>query len=449
MGGKFMIYVRRNGDYRRIRAGKSFLVTRSIIKNYRKKVRLKASECLRRAPVVKRTIKGILFNLWLARCSLRTRSLNIDPLETTLVDPAKISTFVTVGKDIFGDTGVVLAGEWDQRRRPLEDKAEFEAFNDRFLNNKEWRETRWYGVQTDKIRSGKVRFGCRSQDEFDLRLRGIDGLFKKIQKEGYKSQRELSWDRGNDLCGIDEVTIAVSRDGEPLFVEGRHRLAIAKILNLSSIPVRITVRHKNWYDFRQKVFQYCQENGGKLYSPITHFDLASLPSAHDETRFELVRKSLPLRSGTLLDIGAHFGYFCHRFEETGFDCTAVESDVKIFYFLERLRKAEDRRFRIINKSIFDYDGNFNFDVVLALNIFYHFLRSKDLHDELVRLLGKLRTRFMFFQPHLRSEHEMMKDYAYKTYDEDEFVKFVLNHSCLNQATCLGGDRDGRSLYMLS
>jgi len=400
-------------------------------------------------PTVRKIIKLFLLKVWMIRTGLRTRELGVDASEIYYVDPARIRRFVTVGKNVYADAGKVVSGNWDVGARRLGDKADFKAFNDRFIRGKAWQETEFYRIQVEKILSGKVRFSCRTRDEFDQHLREVDHLFYRIKEEGYKSQAELSCCEDFYRTGLDEVTIAVGRTGEPLFVEGRHRLAISKIVGVPKIPVRITIRHKGWIDFRTKVLANYEKNGGKSYAPITHYDLSNIPSVHGDLRFRLIRDNMPLKKGVLLDIGSHFGYFCHRFEEEGFDCIAVESDVKTFYFLRKLKEAEGRRFKVINKSIFDYKEKRRFDVVIALNIFYHFLKTKDTYYKLIQLLNRIETKYLFFQSHLQSEHLKMKGFAYKTYDEDNFVDFVLSHSNLSNARLLGRDEDGRAVYMLT
>ena len=42
----------------------------------------------------------------------------------------------------------------------------------------------------------------------------------------------------------DEIRIAIGRDGTPIFLGGRHRLMIAQLLKLKSIPVKIQIVHK-------------------------------------------------------------------------------------------------------------------------------------------------------------------------------------------------------------
>ena len=53
----------------------------------------------------------------------------------------------------------------------------------------------------------------------------------------------------------DDILIDVSRDGELLFVDGRHRLSIAKILGIDKIPVRVLVRHEKWVKKLEREFK--------------------------------------------------------------------------------------------------------------------------------------------------------------------------------------------------
>ena len=53
---------------------------------------------------------------------------------------------------------------------------------------------------------------------------------------------------------------------------------------------------------------------------------------------------------------------------------------------------------------------------------------------------------MFFEPHLSNERQMMG--AYKNYECEEFVDFVLSHSDLNHSKLIGKAEDERPIYML-
>ena len=182
----------------------------------------------------------------------------------------------------------------------------------------------------------------------------------------------------------------------------------------------------------------------KLYHPVTHPDLSDIPSMYGHERFEIIKANLPFNGGDLLDIGAHWEYFCHRLEEEGFTCYAVESNAPSLYFMERLKVAENRRFTIIPKSIFDYTEKTDFDIVLALNIFHHFIKTERDFHHLIDLLRRIRTRAMFFQTEKPDSIQM--EGAYRNFDYDEFVQFILEHSNLREAVKIGKTDDGRPLY---
>ena len=111
-----------------------------------------------------------------------------------------------------------------------------------------------------------------------------------------------------------------------------------------------------------------------------------------------------------------------------------------------MRKAQNRRFEIIKASILDYKTGTHFSVVLALNIFHHFLKQKETYHKLIEFLRSLKTDIIFFEPHLTNEQQMRG--AYKNYNDSEFVEFILEHSMLKDSKFIGKDEDGRSVYML-
>lgn len=89
------------------------------------------------------------------------------------------------------------------------------------------------------------------------RCRKNDRLFERIQSEGYKSQSEILDDNEHNPglfpSELDEITVDVGRNGELLLVDGRHRLSIAKILELEEIPVVFLVRHEGWMEYREEL----------------------------------------------------------------------------------------------------------------------------------------------------------------------------------------------------
>jgi hypothetical protein len=397
---------------------------------------------------------NLRLRMWRLRVRLGSRRWAAQPdvNKTYWVDPKKIEYACVFDKleeyDKYRYRGKVIGGNWDQRRIKFTERIGlFKGFEDRFKRGMNWRETEFYQQSLKVINNVSPLWGCRNQDELDERCKWLDRLFEEIKVDGYKPQSELPRGKQDSTYKYeDEVTVRIGHDGALLFEDGQHRLAIAKLLNIDKIPIKITARHSEWYQFRKEILEYARTNGGKIYQPITHPDLSDIPSMYGEERFELIRAHMPIRTGTLLDIGAHWGYFCHRFEELGLDCYAGESDTQAIYFLEKLKQAENRKFKVVRGSIFEYRDKADFDVVLALNIFHHFIKTEETFTKLVELLKRLNMKFMFFQPELPDSPQMQG--AYKNFTPNEFVQFILDNSNLNEANYIGQTSDRRPIYRL-
>ena len=144
-----------------------------------------------------------------------------------------------------------------------------------------WQETDLYSyfIRNSKSRENDRRYG--SARTIDRRLSELDRLYRHINNHGYLRQSELEADEdipfaeSADQFAVapwqNEVMVAIGRDGEILFNEGRHRFVIARILGLDSIPVRVIARHREWQTVRNRVVQ-------GTTSPYPHPDLVGLPS---------------------------------------------------------------------------------------------------------------------------------------------------------------------------
>jgi hypothetical protein len=344
------------------------------------------------------------------------------------------------------DKGTVLDGNWDRHIIEFKDLSVYQAFCLRFDESLPWEKTEFYQRVLKEVESGQIRWQCSNKKELDARFVGLDALYKDIRENGYKSQCELPEKRHSHHKLYDDIGICIGRTGELIFQDGRHRLSIAKLLNIASVPVQVIIRHKQWQNFRSEILAYAQQNNGNVYAPLLHPDLADIPSTHGHERFTQIKENLPLTQGTLLDIGAHWGYFCHQFEYLGFECYAVEASEITAHFLEKLKIAQGRNFHIIKKSIFDYKEKNDFDVVLALYIFHHFLKTKDSYNQLIAFLRNLKMKYMILGTHSPQEEQM--ESAYKNYRPDEFADFIMANSCLTSRKLIGQTND-RYIYILS
>lgn len=414
-----------------------------------------ALSLLDKVPLLKRALRHIWYDFTLFRYRKRWGKLKKEHMAEFDIDkiywiePERIRYASLKEFDIYKDKSGIIGGDWDRFEKRVEDLDVYIAFRQRFVDGERWEDTLFYQRTLDRMANGEFLWG-RSKSDLDKRCKFLDTLYQNIKHQGYKTQSDIlsQQEHANLMLIEDEIAVNVGRHGDLLFNNGAHRLCIAKLLGIEKIPVKISVRHPQWASFRRQILSYAEEHRGKIYHPITHLDFQDTPSFHGPDRFSIIEKNLSVRKGRLLDIGAHWGYFCHKFEEIGFDCYAVENDEVNVYFLEKLKRAENRHFEVIHKSIFEWQGieNLYFDVVLALNIFHHFLKDRTSYFELVNLLKKLNLNEMYFQPHRPTEFQG-KD-IYKNYSEEEFVTFIIQASKLTKAKLIGTAKDGRNIYKL-
>jgi len=179
---------------------------------------------------------------------------NIDPLDVHWVDPKSIIHITgrqwKPWENRSEHLGSVLSGDWD--KNPIPDApsyypreyAEY-AYHKSVINHYEcgipWEDTEIYSVRRDR--------GIPHSQAIDTLLR-TDELYGIIQRNGYMSQKELYLNYKGEASVysslLNEVLVDIGRDGEYLFVDGRHRLSLAKYMNLPKIPVVVLVRHAKY-----------------------------------------------------------------------------------------------------------------------------------------------------------------------------------------------------------
>lgn len=187
-------------------------------------------------------------------------------------------------------------------------------------------------------------------------------------------------------------------------------------------------------ELKRRIHDYMAKNRGQLYHRIPHPDFDDLPVGHGDERFAIIEPHLAYPGGTVLDIGTHWGQFAHWFEDRGYQVTAVEHTPKNVYILRGVRDICEKKFEIVEASIFDVE-DVKYDIVLALNIFHHFLKSEKAFVGLVDLLGRIDCSLMFFQAHVPTEKQM--EGSYRNMDQDDFAKFVSEKSGLKNIEQIG------------
>jgi hypothetical protein len=346
----------------------------------------------------------------------------------------------------------VAGGDWDRGAwgvaiKEFDQTDVWRAFRGRFVDGGAWEETAFYRRVISQIAAGTPRWGCATKEQFRVRCEALDRLYDRIRDEGYKSQVELGTG-----APVDEIRVGICRDGRLLLFDGRHRLAIARILGLSEVPVRVVVRHREWVSFKVRMREFVERKlHGRAYQEIDHPDLRDFPARHGRDRLEILQRALAGRDWTgkrLLDLGTHWGYMAQQMEKLGFACTAIEANPEFAYYAERLRVATESSYELWIGNLFDYPST-EVDVVLALSIFHHMLKREDRFYGLIEFLNKLSTRMLIFEPHVPELSATQMKGAYADFAPDEFVAFVSEHAGLGKVQFLGAARDKRPLYMLT
>jgi len=214
---------------------------------------------------------------------LREYDAPLDPFKIEEVSPASVHRYSGIDqpyqarKELFG---AVENGGWDRRQvvsdsesdRRYEELFLGESFDEslfhtsmeaHFLGGVPWEETSFVRTVLRFVETGPpIWHGCTSREDVIDRCRALDELYGTIASEGYESRmncrrRRPRFDEPFGFLGrvCDEVIVDIGRDGELLLADGRHRLSIAKLLDLESIPVAFVVRHEEWMATREAVFR--------------------------------------------------------------------------------------------------------------------------------------------------------------------------------------------------
>jgi hypothetical protein len=234
-------------------------------------------------------------------------------------------------------------------------------------------------------------------------------------------------------------------------------LSVARLTNRSETVGVISFRHKSWQEIRKKFFVLSgsafSEGHGTLYQQLWHPDLKDIPHLHkgDDRAAFIEAAAGEGQAGAVLDIGANLGFFCHRLEDLGYRCHAIENSAILVDYMRLLRDIEGKTFTATCTSILgrsmDSICSQEYDLVLALAIFHHFLKKEQTYKQLKRLLQNLKMKRMVLQTHNPEESQMRN--SYKNFDPDAFADHIVSLTCLTRRQFMGKTSEGRHVYLLS
>ena len=168
----------------------------------------------------------------------------------------------------------ILNGDWDLSTIIFEYRPLHQSFIQRFKEGKKWEYTEYY--QRVNVKSGY------NKEVLEEKLRKVELLYYEIKKNGYKQKRELSssnrgFKKFDIQTNLDEISVDIGRNGQLLVLHGKHRLSIAKLLDIPKIPIIIIKRHTKWMEFRQNLkFYYRYYKDENQDQVFTHPDLQNI-----------------------------------------------------------------------------------------------------------------------------------------------------------------------------
>lgn len=224
----------------------------------------------------------IRLRLWRQSLIRQYRHL-ADPLKTIWISPDNIEFQSTPTRPDHYAIGAVKGGNWDRNRNKFEELYIFECFREHFVDGKRWERTDFI---EDCLYGNRTWRGLECPEEIENRCVEMENLYSEINEEGFKPASELLNTNiettiksgGNATTNLKNILVDIGRDGQFLFVDGKHRLAIAKILNIDSIPVNVMVRHKQWQTIREEVGESedVDELSDRARQHLDHPDLQEL-----------------------------------------------------------------------------------------------------------------------------------------------------------------------------
>lgn len=178
---------------------------------------------------------------------LRRLKALADPGKVLWVAPSAVSSYTEFWTKRLARTPV-MGGNWDLRTSPIAEHPTFRGLYEHFQNGVEWRETAMFNTPGFTY--------LHRPETFEAKCRQRDALYQSISEHGLlPSFTPEPGDQANFNEGqIRNVMIHIGRNGELIFADrGWHRLSIAKLLGLKSIPVQVLLRHARWQQVREEI----------------------------------------------------------------------------------------------------------------------------------------------------------------------------------------------------
>lgn len=196
--------------------------------------------------------------------------ISIDSIELSINDRALSRSDRRYRRIYKSVNSIIDCDFWDHVNFIDNNNLKVVGFQERFHDGRSWRETSLFVDYEEKmVKEGEVQ-GCSSMEDLVRRYeQEHDALFDSLREEGIKSSRK-------DI-NITPIYVYIHKDGRFVFTSGgNHRLNMAKVIGVKSIPVQIKGRHIQWQAFRDELYELGYEGFFEKYPALAgHPDLVS------------------------------------------------------------------------------------------------------------------------------------------------------------------------------
>jgi hypothetical protein len=143
-------------------------------------------------------------------------------------------------------SGRVVGDEGDWRAEPIDSLEKLRMAEEHWRTGASWQDVGAYAYLMEHAFELEDRDGYRADDVLQ-RFRRLDALYEMARREGrLRPRNELPGPSFREHRG---VYMHIDRDGAPLFGGGGcHRLAVARVLELTEIPVQLGAIHPDALD---------------------------------------------------------------------------------------------------------------------------------------------------------------------------------------------------------
>lgn len=204
------------------------------------------------------------------------------PYKTITVCPDRVEHFNKELRTHLG-LGRVAGGGWDWHGNcvSVRSTSHYKGLREHFDDGLDWEHTTYARERLQDEDGGLSDYQRK-------RLNYFEDLFYDIKRNGYRPNYDSEHDapEGGKRQGRFkhvhslEIIVTIGRDGEIYLNEGFHRFAIAKFLEIESLPVHVLARHEEWQDKREMMYAASDPRSDRhLRQYVSHPDMEDV--VHD------------------------------------------------------------------------------------------------------------------------------------------------------------------------